>query len=309
MRDEGGPGERSEAQVHDLLAAGFGRLEALIPQGLADERGARLDGEMLGVEYEIVEQRVVHVDLIEELHAGRPLAVAMPHVIEARLMGQPLLVLEALRAPALGRRRTHTHHVRDLAQHDRGRAPGQHDVVARGHLEHDRLDVRLVAMLRIAEALPERGLLLDAVAQVHHVLTELLGSLRDDLPVGELPAEALGQLASDLYAEAARGLGNGHDAHYPPPSRVNARNTNAPASHRVADEGSEGLSRRLIRGHVASLERALDRRSSAQSRSRRNGCQGDAPASPHPSASGPAVRPGRGPPPGPYSGRYPRRWD
>src|SRR5213594_3075206 len=198
MRHEGGPGERSEAQVHDLLAAGFDRLEALIPQGLADERGARLHGEMLGVEHEVVEQRVVHVDLIEELHAGRPLAVAMPHVLEARRMGQPLLVLEALRAPALGGRRTHAHHVRDLAQ-------------------HDRLDVRLVAMLRIAEALPERGLLLDAVAQVHHVLTELLGSLRDDLPVGELPAEALGQLASDLYAEAARGLRNGHDAHYPPP--------------------------------------------------------------------------------------------
>src|SRR2546422_1125186 len=99
-------------------------------------------------------------------------------------------------------------------------------------------------------------------------------------------------------------------------SRVNARNTNAPASHRVADEGSEGLSRRLIRGHVASLERALDRRSSAQSRSRRNGCQGDAPAtprgdapaSPHLSASGPAVCAGRSPPAGRYSGGYPRRW-
>src|SRR2546428_2788687 len=91
-------------------------------------------------------------------------------------------------------------------------------------------------------------------------------------------------------------------------SRVNARNTSAPASHRVADEGSEGLSRRLIRGHLASLERALDRRSSAQSRSRRNGCQGDAPASPHLSASGPAVRAGRSPPAGRYSGGYPRRW-
>src|SRR5213594_983515 len=35
---------------------------------------------------------------------------------------------------------------------------------------------------------------------------------------------------------------------------------------------------------------------------------GDAPASSHPSASGPAVRAGRSPPAGRYSGGYPRRW-
>src|SRR5437899_2483063 len=58
---------------------------------------------------------VVHVDLVKELHAGRPLAVAVPHVIEARLMGQPHIVLEALCACALGRRRAHPHRVRDLA--------------------------------------------------------------------------------------------------------------------------------------------------------------------------------------------------
>src|SRR5207253_10485223 len=109
------------------------------------------------------------------------------------------------------------HHVRDLAQHARAPAPGPHDVVARGHLEHDRLDVCLVAMLRVAEALPQRTLLLDAVTQVRHVLTELLGGLREDLSVGELPAETLGQLASDLDAHTARGFRNGHDAHCPPP--------------------------------------------------------------------------------------------
>src|SRR2546427_6584158 len=80
-------------------------------------------------------------------------------------------------------------------------------------------------------------------------------------------------------------------------SRVNARNTDAPASHRVADEGSEELSRRLIRRHVDSLELALDRRSSAQSRRRRNGCQGDWPSERD-----------KSPPAGRYSGGYPRRW-
>ena len=228
MRDERGPGECREAQVHDLLAAGFDRLEVVTPQALPDERGALLHGEAVGVQHEIVEQRVVHIDPIEELHARRPLAVALPHVLEARLLGQPLLVLEALRALALGCRRAHAHRVRDLAQHDRGRAPGQDDVVVRGHLEHDRLDVRLVAVLGVAEALPERGLLLDAVAQVHHVLTELLRRLCDDLPVGELPAELFGQLAADLDAEAARGFGNGHDAHRLPPVTCEGPADNCP---------------------------------------------------------------------------------
>src|SRR5437867_8060482 len=35
MRQESGAGERGEAQVHDLLAASFDRLEAPVPQGLA----------------------------------------------------------------------------------------------------------------------------------------------------------------------------------------------------------------------------------------------------------------------------------
>jgi hypothetical protein len=39
-----------------------------------------------------------------------------------------------------------------------------------------------------------------------------------------------------------------------PLSRVKARQTGALASRRVAHEGEEGLSRRLIHGHVASLE-------------------------------------------------------
>ena len=73
MRYESGAGERSEAQVHDLpAAAALNRLEAVVPQGLANERGALLDGEAFGVAHEVVEQRRVYVDLVEKLHASRP---------------------------------------------------------------------------------------------------------------------------------------------------------------------------------------------------------------------------------------------
>src|SRR5207245_4067388 len=124
------------------------------------------------------------------------------------------------------------------------------------------------------------GLLRDAVPQVRHVLTELLGGLREQLSVGELPAETLGQLASDLDAHTARGFRNGHDAHCPPPVTCEGLKHKCPRrSHQVADEGKRtvvqtpdpGACRRLARR----AGRWIDDPVSSLG-TRRNGCQGAA---------------------------------
>jgi len=132
----------------------------------------------------------------------------------------------------LGRRDPHPEGVTHVAE-DHARAPAHQDhVVPGGQLPDHRLHVGQVALARLGETLPERRLVLGHVLEVRDGLAELLGGLQDDLPVGELVAERLGQLTPDLVAQAPQGLGNRHDAHgCPSQGSRRAIETRAPAGN------------------------------------------------------------------------------
>ncbi|HEU4367143.1 MAG TPA: hypothetical protein VFV05_02810 [Methylomirabilota bacterium] len=168
------------------------RGEALAEQ-LPEMPRALFGGHPLGVEDEVVEQRVVDVDVVEDPHARGSFAVRLAHDVERGLGREPLLLLDPAGTVVLGRVGAHAKRVADVPQRQRGREPGQDDVVACRHVENACLDERLESPVAVGEALPERRLLLGVVPNLGEIRAEALGRLGDDLPVSEPPAEGLGQ--------------------------------------------------------------------------------------------------------------------
>jgi hypothetical protein len=171
----------------------------------------------LRVDHDVIEEGIVDVHLVQELHARGALVIGFADVVEGRLARQPLLLFHAVGTDPLRSIGAHPQCVRDRTQDDRRGESRQHDVVAAGHLENDRLNEQLVPLLRVGEALPEGRLLLGRVPDVSDILAEPLGRLCDDLSIGEPIAQAVRQPTTGLVTQAPCRLGNRHDAHTAPP--------------------------------------------------------------------------------------------
>src|SRR5207247_9334456 len=107
-------------------------------------------------------------------------------VVAGRVRGEPLLLVGSLRTDALGSADSHAQRLGDFPEDGGRRSTHQDDVLTRGHLEHDRLDVSHVPTLGLCEALPDGWLLLRSVVQLQVAFAEALRVLRDDLAVCEL---------------------------------------------------------------------------------------------------------------------------
>src|SRR5262249_8111664 len=113
---------------------------------------------------------------------------------------EALLLLDSLGPKVLRGDHADPHGVPDIAEDHRRSTTNQHHVVPGSHLEDDGLDVGRVALLALAEPVPERWLLLGGVRQLAHALAERFGRLRDDPPIRELPSQRCRQHPPDFRA-------------------------------------------------------------------------------------------------------------
>src|SRR4029453_15764775 len=82
VRQEGGLRSRRDAQVDELALRGLGGLEPPLAQRLLNEARSLIGHQALGVEHDIIEQRIVDVHLIQELHARGALVSALTNIAE-----------------------------------------------------------------------------------------------------------------------------------------------------------------------------------------------------------------------------------